>query len=404
MDWGTINNELSALGGQLQKIMTAFESPSVTLTPILRLNPPSARPSYRSAAQIRIANLEEPWERILAIEAQVLTLKERLSAQRAAERNILSPVFALPEEVLRDVFKNVWLASEGSLVISGVCKYWRNIAIQHRILSTKIPLRNPDDLKTLLRPLQFSHPFPVDITLVQPRSSVRRGPSDAEEAVCQMLADRLKTLSWKGTANIWHFIGAASLYQPQVYQQLESISLELDMECPTCRTPAQARDPPFDPLNLHKLPRLASLALENVHMGVSVLEVERHLNTLTSLTLCNCTVSPQSMAVILRHTPRLENLEVSHLVGGGQAFFNPGFSTSFVHGALKTIKLVDVPHHTICGVLFNGRYPNLKSLTVHPCRLDMEVPSPTSFASCLPPERPGAYPLQRSLYHTVCIY
>ena len=403
MQWSTVGDELPILGDRLEKIATFLEGQPNDFTPILRHHPPSARPQQVSAACTQVNNIKRYWDDIRAIETQVLAIKKQIRARYASQWSLLSPISALPEEVLRHIFEYVWLDQtwKGTLALEGVCKRWHGIIVQHRILWSILTIPASGRLEKLVKPLERSHPLPVDLEISSTADRYRRQP-EAHTTAGQMLCKRLQTLTLTTSESYVGVLQTVSSWDMPKLEQLESIEVTLEAECSTCGTSDYEHGRSVSLTAVCHLPRLATLLLEKACIQ-PYQPSDGNFNALTFLRLWRCTMTGHTVEAIIRSAPQLETLSICDYTSNhATKIFGTEIDSPFTHERLQTLMLDDVPVEIICGALFRHRYPNLLSLSVHSSSLCDAERHPDSADLWLPPARPSAYPLERSLYHTVC--
>lgn len=130
------------------------------LSPVLLTQPPSHRSSRREVLWEAVESLDQLWITFQETFAQLCNARDKLCRLRSMTHSALSPISAVPHEILAKIFS--FVCSEVScdekmaLVcgISSICREWRNIAVAHKALWSSASIGGVDKLNKLASQLE----------------------------------------------------------------------------------------------------------------------------------------------------------------------------------------------------------------------------------------------------------
>lgn len=109
-------------------IFAAFKEDLAQTTSHILLRKPADRVDAQLAIEERKADLNEELNKVLLVEKEVLALKGRVVKALARGQSSLSPIGALPNELLADIFIHVGPREHKAiLTLASVCELWRNV-------------------------------------------------------------------------------------------------------------------------------------------------------------------------------------------------------------------------------------------------------------------------------------
>ena len=397
MAWHSVRTTLASILNTLDTAVSDVQRDQDEFIPLLRIHPPAFRKTRRETIDKHSENISAVWEQILLIEARVLELKEEIKRRRTLHLvTARSPVFALPEEILRDVFLYMWTddreAQQASHYINLVCRHWRAIAAHLEPVSSHVTLPHSRNINPIIYKLRASSPHPVHLTIEAPETK------DFPVLAASNLGRRLESLAWNTGEDLRMFLlKLASNTDVGYLESLQTLAVKGPNRCPSCRAGGTVTWPSISLSKLGGLPQLADLNLKKAALERCLVS-----NTLTSLTLCSCSVRSLDIVQSIHGAPNLQYLSISEMESiGSTASFWDTFTTPtvFVHHSLQKIVLSQITGNAGWSPLYYGRYPNLRSLSVR--RLSPGTRVTDNAGSWLPPQTGELGPLERSFYHTV---
>ena len=390
MSWGSIKSSLGSILNNLDVTVSNVQRDQHEFSPLLRIHPPSLRKARGEAIDEQLGDISAAWDQILLVEARVLELKEEIKKRRILRISTYSPIFALPDELLSDIFLRLWLNGSGAEQTFGlVCQHWRAVASTLPGISACITLPDARNIETIFLALRASDPHPIHLTVET--SEWKSYP----QLPARNLGRRLESLAWNTSEDLNDFLW--ELYPNSEAGSLQNLSVKgWDVYLTDHNETGTAGWPRLYFNQLEFLPKLASLTAER-----AMTEGYLTSKTLTSLILRSCSILSANLEATIRNTPNLQILSISEIRSTRKvhAFFARPQPSIFVHSALQTLKISDVVGIVGWTPLYFARYPNLQTLSIY--RLSATARLDRFSGDYLPPHHGEVGPLERSFYHTV---
>lgn len=397
--WSTINDGLITAKKAFDVVAHTIDAENEVFTPFLNVHPPFARQVHKQAIDKVYRDMSHSWETTLLLEAGIAKFKQKLERRRVQWMSSAhTPVFALPDEILREIFLFLWqddstVGIQSVARVRIVCRRWLNVAAGYPIMSSRLRLPNAQSLDPVVTPLVASSSHPLHL-IVQPPAKSAFPESPASD-----LGKRLASLSWNTSEDLRKFFDSiADDRNIRNLENLKTLSIKGSDRCTFCPTVGKEAWAKLKLNKLAQLPKLRSLTLERVQSG-GVLQS----SSLTSLVIRHCAIKGSDIDDAIRGSPQLELLVISNNASSRKlgSFMNGRSKTIFTHPSLQTIIMSDLGGDAVWGPLYYGRYPNLRSLTIG--RMNY-LPSDYRNKDWLAPEQGIFYPLERALYQTVRHY
>ena len=341
-------------------------------------------------------DVDAAWDQILHVEARVLELKEELKKRRVMRLSMArSPVFALPMEILQEVF--IYLGGQdigmepSPVPVNLVCRHWHAIAAAMSTVSLRAVIPNGESIKPIIPTLCASNPRPVHLTVEAPQHDCF--PDEATMNLC----GRLESLAWNVAEDLDEFLCRLTMGEEYGWlKSLHTLTVKGSGDCTFSEDTQKYDWPVVDLEMLGGLPKLTALTIERAVTSEFLTS-----NTLTSLVISSCKLHSSNLEATIRGTPNLKLLSITG-IKPGRLSHNLGDVPPlgiFVQSSLE--RIVINPGWTKVGwnCLYYGRYPNLRSLSI--CGL-FPTARPNMYPDgWLPPHSWEGGPLERSFYHTV---
>ena len=397
--WNKIKNSLVLILADLDTTFHDVECDRDEFSPLLTVHPPALRSTRRDMIESQMEDVSAAWDQVLHVEARILELKEELKKRRVMRLSTTrSPVFALPVEILREVFFYIGVRDTemepSPTPVNLVCRHWHAIAAAMSSVSLHAVLPSGQSIESIIPSLCASNPRPVHLTVEAPQHDYF--PDEATMNLC----GRLESLAWNVAEDLDEFLRRLAMGEEYGWlKSLHTLTVKGSGDCTFSEDTQKFDWPVVDLEMLGGLPKLTTLNIEK-----AVASEYLTSNTLTSLILSTCTLHGSDFEAIVRGTPNLKLLSISELQSQSDSCepyrepYRPSLDI-FVQSSLERIAI----HHVwgeikwIC--LYSGRYPNLRSLSI--CNLSPTARPSLYPAGWLPPHSWEGGPLERSFYHTV---
>ncbi|KAF8305863.1 hypothetical protein DL93DRAFT_293660 [Clavulina sp. PMI_390] len=317
-------------------------------TPLLLCNPPSGRSNLASIIQDDVNVIENHLVAVEGLIYKLSNLRARLLRERAACAGALTPIGALPTELLGEVFRLATnMSSAAVAAINDVCQSWRSIVSAEPTLWTSLKVRASEGCSPITAYRVHSASLPLHLTVDDARnwpSKLRESFADAET--------RLGSLCWSSSVNIHNFLSSNIRGQPMTFSALHTLKLIFPQYCAACDTHLSGLDePPFwEALRYSEFPSLRTLEiahlsvwippeilsrLENINLNFEYMRLERfreilqHARSLKSLAIWG-------MSPLLEWARPDEDWQETYVLPALQTLKLPLHPTEFVQMLLKT--------------------------------------------------------------------
>lgn len=288
---------------------TFLDTYTSDLSPVLLTQPPYHRLARRKVLQQGARTLDQQWSKFQEIFVELCDARAKLCRLRAMAQSALSPVSALPHEVLAKIFGfacDIFHFADPARIykLSRVCRDWYNVAIAHKPLWSFSSIKSVDDIDKLAIPLERCSAG--DFTLsVWPRP-------DAEIAepvnlkVLASLRQELACLKW------W-------THQDQQIDSLFDIlktSKSQHLQLPSLRSlDIRSLDDGYIlDLSLSDLPKLDLLRLVRVRIDQVCPDAVQSVQTLS---ISDVVITPRVLVHMLENMPNLRSLHLEDIIDDG---------------------------------------------------------------------------------------
>ncbi|KAF8305875.1 hypothetical protein DL93DRAFT_2232850 [Clavulina sp. PMI_390] len=305
-------------------------------TPVLLCHPPSptGRSNLASIIQDDVNTIENHLVAVGELIDKLSNLRASLLRKRAACVGALTPIGALPAELLSEVFQLV-ASTSGSTVkaLNDVCHYWRSIVSEKPNLWASPWVLAGEDCSAVTAHRIHSSPLPLHLAVSQALSwpaKLKRSFPDAET--------RLETLRWSSSADISSFFDSNILDQPRIFSALHTLKLIFPKYCSSCSTHLVGLDkPPFrGALGAAEFPSLRSLEVARLEVHIP----PELLSRLENIKLNFEYMRLERFHEILRHSRSLKSLAIWGMAAGFE-WDRPDndLQGTYVLSHLQTLKL-----------------------------------------------------------------
>ncbi|KAF8308827.1 hypothetical protein DL93DRAFT_2170832 [Clavulina sp. PMI_390] len=320
-------------------------------TPIIIHNPPSTRSSHQSTTRNRHEMLETFCSEVEVLFDKLSFMRQRLLLRRAVCAGALSPVTAMPVELLREVFRLVVEASPSTLpALLAVCHPWRSIVSQQHELWGSVALRAGDSFGGIVAHRDHGGSLPLALSV---DACMHSWPHKLRLAFPDM-GQRLESLHWSTSASL------LDLLDPEdeiIFSALHTIRLSIPYLCEMCGDPDELANASAFIASV-TAPSLRRLEIDNVHD----LEIpDTTAKTLEHLVLSNVEMHSAFFADLLQVATSLKSL----VIGSVRADFAE--SAADIKGltilpCLETLQFDGIFPELVEPVLKICECPNLRSL------------------------------------------
>ncbi|KAF8322461.1 hypothetical protein DL93DRAFT_1000414 [Clavulina sp. PMI_390] len=171
---------MSALDQSIHQLKVALDLLE-TLTPkpsspkqcYVVIHPASARAAYLNTVQAERQVCEDRVQSVREIQSRLNAVTDRLADELHHLAESVSPIYGLPNEILRMVF--VWATNNGTIPsakkaakLAKVCRHWRNVAYAQNQLWTKVSTTLPR-IHSIASLLPRSVGLPLSLKISEPR-------------------------------------------------------------------------------------------------------------------------------------------------------------------------------------------------------------------------------------------
>ncbi|KAF8305139.1 hypothetical protein DL93DRAFT_2233185 [Clavulina sp. PMI_390] len=357
--FGVATEALNSLDGLLSSLPTKS-------TPVILYHPPCRRPAQTSTIQNNLAIFESYEDELSKLFQKISSMKNRLLRQRATCASALSPIAALPMELMREVFQLVADTSDSSLdSLAAVCSSWRMVALGQPALWTKVNSRMGDSLKRATTHYLRSGSFPLHL-------EVHDAWSDWSPALLKSLPgveNQLETLCWDVSADMEGFLNSYHS-KSLCFKSLSTLTVSCSEICKACGTwwsNAEDQHGGLEFLNPTRFPALHNLEVRRVQLGLA----PGIISQLEHLKLDCVPMMVNKCRKILSHARLLKTLIIKN--ASETLFFDEVEATpneTYVIPHLETIQLSSNPDVLMKVILESCRCPSLLTLQLS------DVPSP----------------------------
>ncbi|KAF8305033.1 hypothetical protein DL93DRAFT_2172818 [Clavulina sp. PMI_390] len=346
----------------LKSIEELVNGISIDSTPIILHHPPSRRAGHTSMLYQNLAFLELLRSEMSNVTRGVSLLTEQLLRQRAVCSSALTPIAALPIELMREVFRLVANDdSSSNIVISSVCSQWRMIALDHSDLWGAIDVGAGCSLNGVAEHYSRSRASPLHIRVDDGRTGWCAELLDALPA----REDRLETVDWDSSHNICGFLGTNGSEGDPRYTALTVLRVSFPEHCKACGawwSTIDHTNPDLEFLHSSVFPALRTLEATRLELGLP----QSMISQLEHLKLDSIQMGMDAYRDTLRHACSLKSL-IIECGSETQLFFEDDHILSeeiYVLPHLETLKLSFNPSRMTEMMLKNFRYPSLLALHI----------------------------------------
>lgn len=160
-----IESTVLELEGVLSRLESSVQTTVYDATPLILIQPPSARLLQADALRQQIAALDGHYSLFIKLEERLRDLRTRIHKQRSLCRSAASPISAMPLELLNHVFLLSVDTASDAWNISLVCSSWREVSSRQASLWTQVTVE-PCDIRRVkaLRPPSIQAPFHLTVS------------------------------------------------------------------------------------------------------------------------------------------------------------------------------------------------------------------------------------------------
>ncbi|KAF8305125.1 hypothetical protein DL93DRAFT_371884 [Clavulina sp. PMI_390] len=324
-------------------------------TPIILHHPPSRRPAQTSAINQNLAIFDLYEDELSKIFQKISQMKNRLLRQRAACASALTPIAALPIELMHEVFRLVADANDSSVAaLAAVCSSWRLIALNRPTLWATMTLHVGDDLKRTKTHHLRSQSSPLYL-------HVNEDLFPWPEKLAGSLPDvdcRLETLHWDTSVGTTDLFGSHG----RRFTALKTITISFPESCATCG--AWWSDIEDGPIGLSFLEYGRFPALRNLEVERARVELPKKiLGRLEHLSLYSAPMAISMYHKTIRYAHSLKSLVIHNV--SETNFFDHQLTLSeesYVFPYLETVWLASNPPRVVELILHSCRCPSLLTL------------------------------------------
>ncbi|KAF8318189.1 hypothetical protein DL93DRAFT_2165216 [Clavulina sp. PMI_390] len=323
-------------------------------TPSIIIHPPTRRANHERLIRKALEDLDLQCSGMDTIFDALQRARKKLLQKRARAAAALAPVFGLPVELLREIFRLVAQSSQSSVCsIVLVCSDWHSIVASQSELWAYAHIVG-EARSTALGALNASDPHPISLEVFDHHLDLKHHLNQVFEGK----EDRLRLLQWESAIDIDSFF---TYGEPKMtYPHLESIDLSLQDDCVFCGS--NLWDPTWDPppktfLLDNWFPALVLLKSR----GVDLVIPTNILNHLQHLVLENVAVTSTLGYNISQSAHSLRSLSLSHAIDTEFAHFYT--LQKFTLPYLESLILLDVSFQTAERFFQSWECPLLRSLT-----------------------------------------
>lgn len=323
--------------------------------PILWTHPPSQRAERITAVNTICERFDTYKAKMDALVNRTVGLGTQLMRRRAMYMSTLTPVAAMPPELLQDVFSRVTAQdSDAARRMAQVCTEWREVSLQQKSLWTFLSVSANRSEEAVPAYLSRSSPLPFHLQITDGRAL-----EQLSDTTVEALRHRLIRLDWYTSQ-----IPTRRLCIQKPYPALETLNITGGQDCPNCDNNfwEQALIEKTNPGYLggsDTLTALKTLTLEQVHYKIP----EELIQRLEHLTIISSAVNGDMCSLIFRNARVLQSFEIRNMVNEGESVPDTP-AGPYTIPSLHRLQL-----HAVSGGLvqyiFNGcQCPLLSSLTV----------------------------------------
>lgn len=316
------------------------------------MQPPSLRATRIRLLEASCSSLDDRSARLSALFGLISQAQRRLHHKRTRCRSALSPVAALPEEILRVIFPLTLDAvpsrqnNATRFTILAVCQDWRTAALGQQSLWSSSYVSNLRDERAFRMALRLNNGNNLKLTL----DSVPR--AFETHRLCQELFPHLEYLEWNTSYGLGQLFAAARLDGPPCFSALRTLIIDSPDYCASCMSlEGETQD-----LNDIHFPRLEVLELRHT-------ELEEGLNipTIRDLTLFQVSLTGRELENLLTGIPNVQRLYVSF----AECFTTDASTSNLIRlRSLETLSLGWSLHDEARWFLDRVYAPNLLSFTL----------------------------------------
>ncbi|KAF8305878.1 hypothetical protein DL93DRAFT_294019 [Clavulina sp. PMI_390] len=324
--------------------------------PILIHHPPSHRSTLASSINNDLLTLDDYFAETGKLIDKLSHMRERLRRQRAVCAGALTPIAALPVDLLREVFQLVVdTSSQTASALSNACGSWRSIISAQPSLWTSIGVKAGESCRSVTPHRIHGASLPLHLAVDDVPDwpyRLKKAFPDAET--------RLQSLYWSSSADLSSFL-YSHWDEPVPFSALHTLKLLFPEYCATCGTHLSSLDdPPFyDVLEAAQLPSLRFLEVSRLDVRLP----KDFLPQLEILKLDCDSIRLKTFRDIVQYGRSLKSLAISAVsVLSIWTNSNEDWNETFVLSQLEILKLPLYPTHFVKALLKNCVCPALQTL------------------------------------------
>lgn len=299
----------------LDKLQEFLLHPNIDCTPIILTQPPLHRDARRAAIEQSLSVLDEQWTNMVALWQKLAQTRKQLKRRQAMCRSALSPISAMPSEILRQIFAYLfpYLPSptddETRRSLMHVCGEWRSIAESQKAVWSSSYLHCAPSSDKMQKLFSTSEP-PLRLAIGHDLTT-NKVMDFFDDAEMQQLRARVEAIHWDrldGPDNLFYLHTIESRARLP-FSALQTLSITTPQECPSCSMDYDALIAGPFTLDPEVFPNLRTLRIENVnfssnHFGGSKLQ---------TLELVKMSLSLYDLGRVLAGVPALEVLRLTKI-------------------------------------------------------------------------------------------
>ncbi|KAF8305029.1 hypothetical protein DL93DRAFT_405372 [Clavulina sp. PMI_390] len=330
----------------------------VNCTPLILHHPPSHRSAQAAILHQNLEILDLYEKEFSRIYERIYQIKNRFLRRRATLASALTPIAALPVELMREIFQLVINTSSSSLFpIATVCSSWRTIALNHPTLWSVIEVGVGGSLHKVATSYLRSHSSQLHL-------EVHDKPDNWSYQLFKSLPNverQLQTLRWHSSNNVADFLSTEYV----TFSALHTLTVGFPESCKACGTwsgDLSHMDPVLGFLDPETFPALRSLEIESLELELPV-EI---LPQLEHLKFNSVEMDIDTYRDALRHARSLKSLVIHFTTESRQLLDqdpNPSEDT-YILPNLETMELNWNRSVLVDMILKTFRFPSLVTLHV----------------------------------------